>query len=113
MINSRIKSKITSYLKRNPLENCSASMISRRLRLNRITVTKYIKILEAQGEIASFQVGMAKVWKLNESPVLATFQDTANGHCVKLVLNSFDHPVTVIDLQKRLQWHNSSHSELS
>jgi len=113
MINSRIKAKIISYLNRHSIIDCSASMISRKLKLNRLTTSKYLKVMEAQDEVSVSQIGMAKVWKLNESPILSALQSKTNGNGLKKVFDAFDHPVHIINKDRKMYWHNKSLVKLS
>ena len=60
-----IKSKIISFLRNN--ESASASDISKAIDHNRITIGKYLQILEAQKLVVSKKVASAIHWQLAES----------------------------------------------
>jgi PleD family two-component response regulator len=60
-----IKSKIISYLRNT--ESASASDIAKQINHNRITVGKYLQILEAQKLVISKRIASALYWQLAES----------------------------------------------
>ncbi|MFW6220533.1 MAG: response regulator transcription factor [Nanoarchaeota archaeon] len=79
-LNKDIKEKIIKYLKTKKI-GASANDISKKINHNRITVTKYLEILNATNKISFQEVAQAKLWKLNEennNPKILIIDDEPN-----------------------------------
>ncbi|MGM5482052.1 MAG: response regulator [Nanobdellota archaeon] len=63
-INNCIKNKILDYLQSKGF--ASSSEISKQIGHNRITVTKYLEILLANGVVSVDDVAQARLWRLNK-----------------------------------------------
>lgn len=86
-LNKDIRDKILDYLKASKI-GASSSEISKSIGHNRITVTKYLEIMKAEGEIDYEGVAQAKLWniKKRDKPVILIVDD--EPHVVDLVAYS-------------------------
>lgn len=64
-MNSGIKEKILAYLKSK--NGASSSEIAKNIGHNRITVTKYLEILKANGEVSAEDVAQARLWYVKDN----------------------------------------------
>lgn len=77
-----IKDKILVFLR--TVESASASDIGKAINHNRITVGKYLQILEAQGVVSSQKIASALYWKvLHQKPKILIVDD--EEHIVDLI----------------------------
>ncbi len=61
----KIESRIIEFLKQNPY-GATISEISRHLKINRITLSKYLDVLRVEGILDYKTVGRAKLWFVND-----------------------------------------------
>ena len=72
MLNNDIKARILEFIKKN--ENlCSGTDISKQLNINRITLAKYLSVMESEGIIDYHGIGMAKSWYLQKNNLINNF----------------------------------------
>jgi two-component system, OmpR family, alkaline phosphatase synthesis response regulator PhoP len=85
-----IKDKIISFLKKKG--RASSSEISKNIKHNRLTVTKYLEIMKAHNLIGVEEVAQAKLWflsdKLNKKKILVVDDEPHIVQLVKLSLLS-------------------------
>lgn len=107
-MNKRLANKILHYISENSIYDCSSSKISEKLKINRVTISKYLKILEAMGEISSRNVGMAKLWTRSHNPFLQLLVSNKNGKNMKSLMNALPGGVQILDSSHKLYWANST-----
>lgn len=79
-LNPEIKNKIIAFLRKQKL-GASSSEISKKIGHNRITVTKYLEIMKANGVLNVIGVAQAKLWTINRSkdkPTVLIVDDEPN-----------------------------------
>ena len=104
MLNNDIKVKILDFIKLN--ENmCSCMDISKELKINRVTLIKYLSVLESEGLINYKEIGMAKVWFLQKNNMLNNFQN-GNGKQLREMLNLIGEGVCITDNNNKIVWMN-------
>jgi len=106
-MNKRLANRILRYISENSIYDCSSSKISEKLKINRVTISKYLKILEALGEISSRNVGMAKLWTRSHNAFLQLLISHNSGKNMKSLMNALPQSVHIIDSNYRLYWANS------
>ncbi|MCK5299512.1 MAG: response regulator [Candidatus Aenigmarchaeota archaeon] len=85
-----LKVKITDYIC-NHEEGLSGSKLSDALNINRVTLTKYLSLLNSEGKIKYKQVGMAKTWypvKNIRRKVLIVDDEANIVNLIKITLSS-------------------------
>ena len=107
-MNKRLANKILHYISENSIYDSSSSKISEKLKINRVTISKYLKILEALGEISSRNVGMAKLWTRSHNPFLQLLVSNKNGKNMKSLMNALPGGVQILDSSHKLYWANST-----
>ena len=85
----------------------SCSEISKRLKTNRITLSKYLSVLESEGIIYFKDFGMAKAWYVQKSPILECFKGS-NGHTIKSLLDCINDGILVVDNNLNVVWANKT-----
>jgi len=84
MLNRDIEQKILSSLSGHVL---STSMVSRKTKMSRITVSKYLNALAGKSVVQAVRVGKAVAWRMNEhKPTVAIMAKTGTARIVKLAL---------------------------
>lgn len=63
--NNNIKDKILQFLKTTEF-GASSTEISKQIQHNRLTISKYLEVLQAQNLVTQQEVAQAKLWKLTE-----------------------------------------------
>ena len=63
--NGEIKNKIIQLLKKTTIGE-SSTEIAKQIGHNRLTVSKYMGVLQAEGVVSSKEVAQARLWKLVE-----------------------------------------------
>lgn len=106
MLDPLIKEKILNCIKENNL-GCSSTEISKRLKLNRVTVTKYLSVIYSEGLINYKNLGMAKSWHMERNYIIETFKGN-NGAHVKNVLDFIGNGVIVVDNDLKIVWSNKT-----
>lgn len=79
-LNPEIKNKIVAFLRKKKL-GASSSEISKKIGHNRITVTKYLEIMKANGVLNVVGVAQAKLWTINKNkdkPTILIVDDEPN-----------------------------------
>ncbi len=79
-LNKEIKDKIVDFLGKKDF-GASSSEISKNTGHNRITVTKYLEIMNANGELEVEDVAQARLWRLkskNQKPKILIVDDEPN-----------------------------------
>ena len=107
LMNSGTKLSILNYLERSDWTQNSSSAISKALGINRVTLTKYLTVLETEGEIISKQIGMAKLWRKNSGNYVQYFSDTANGKLLKNFLDQFEVGIRIFNKEDKPVWSNT------
>ena len=107
-----IKEKIISLLKTRK-DGLSSSEIQRQLQINRTTVMKYLHILQTEGRIIFKNKGMAKVWSVSESPILAFFSKNSNIYVGKNYLKELFNTlqgtgIIMLDKRGKILWINET-----
>ncbi len=104
MLNNDIKVKILDFIKNN--ENlCSCVDISKELKINRITLTKYLSVMESEGLINYKEIGMAKVWFLQKNNTLTNISNE-NGKQLREILDLIGEGVCITDNNNKIVWMN-------
>ncbi len=98
-----IEEKIIASLKENPL---SISDISRKLKKDRRTITKFLEKLKEEGIVEFRNIGMAKLWSLSESPLKNLLKNKKIGSFIKDLLNSPIDGISIIDENRKIIWMN-------
>ncbi|MCK5473803.1 MAG: PAS domain S-box protein [Candidatus Aenigmarchaeota archaeon] len=107
-----IKENIISLLKTRK-DGLSSSEIQRQLKINRTTVMKYLHILQTEGQIIFKNKGMAKVWSVSESPILAFFSVDSNIYDEKNYLKELFNTlqgtgIIMLDKEGKILWINET-----
>lgn len=110
MVNSVLKNKIFNFIKEHEY-GISCSDISKKLKVNRITLSKYLSVLESEGFVYYRGFGMAKAWYVQKSPIIEYFKGE-NGHAVKHVLDSIGEGILVLDNNMDILWANKIMKEM-
>jgi diguanylate cyclase (GGDEF)-like protein len=79
-LNQDIVNKIMNFIKSKEI-GASASQISRAINHNRVTVTKYLEVMRAQGVLANKIVAQAKLWAVandHRKPTVLIVEDEKN-----------------------------------
>jgi len=88
-LNEEIKNKILEYLKTTRI-GASSSEISKNIKHNRVTVTKYLEIMKAHGILNYEDVAQAKLWRIcnkkEKSSILIVDDEPHVVNLVKLSL---------------------------
>ena len=87
--------------------------ISKKLKLNRITLSKYLNVLNSEGWIYYRDIGMAKVWYFHKTPPIMEYFTSANGHSIKNVLDSLGTGVIVVDNKDKIVWVNKTIKDMT
>ena len=112
MLNHIVKEKICSLIKQNDHGTCSID-ISKKLKLNRITLSKYLSVLHSEGLIYYRDIGMAKVWYFHKTPPIMEYFTSNNGHSIKNVLDSLGTGVIVVDNKNKIVWVNKKIKDMT
>ncbi|MBI2670417.1 HTH domain-containing protein [Candidatus Woesearchaeota archaeon] len=111
MVNNHLKNKIFNFIKSNE-SGVSCSEIAKKLKVNRVTLAKYLSVLELESQIFYKGFGMAKVWYIQKNPILESFKGN-NGHSIKNVLDSIDDGILVVDNNLDIIWANKALKEMA
>lgn len=104
LLNNEVKAKILEFIRKN--ENlCSGTDISKQLKINRITVTKYISTMRSEGIIDYHGMGMAKSWYIAKNDLLGNFNN-GNGRQLREVLDLVGEGVCITDNDNKIVWLN-------
>jgi len=109
MRDAEFKDKIYQFLVRND-KGATASEIAKDIISNRMTVTKYLEMMKIQDLVAYRGVGMAKLWSINPSPILTSF-DNGENMLLKDVMNVMGEGVSVINKKMEIVWYNEKMAE--
>lgn len=104
---NNIIEKIVSFLKKN-IVGSTPSDISRRIGVNRMTVSKYLNILKAVNLVKYKGVGMAKIYFLNETPIFTALSEPENDYfkAVKKAIDDVGIGISIIDKDLKIVWFN-------
>ena len=86
-------------------KGATASEIAKAISSNRMTVTKYLEMMKVQDLVDYRGVGMAKLWKINPSPILNSF-DNGENELLKNAMNILGEGLCIIDRDMRIVWYN-------
>ena len=104
MLNNDIKARILEFIKKN--ENlCSGTDISKQLNINRITLAKYLSVMESEGIIDYHGIGMAKSWYLQKNNLINNFHKE-NGRQLREILDLVGEGVCITDNDNKIVWMN-------
>lgn len=106
LINKAIKDSIFNLIKDNE-QGISCTQLSKKLKLNRITLSKYLSVLHSEGYVDYKDFGMAKAWYINKNPQILNYFNENNGHTIKNILNILGDGVIVVDRDNKILWANS------
>ena len=98
-----IEEKIIALLKENFY---SASDLSRKLKNDRRTISKSLEKLNDKGMVEYQNVGMAKLWRLSDSPIKNLLKNKRTGSYIKDLLNSPIDGISIIDENREVIWIN-------
>lgn len=87
--------------------------ISKKLKLNRITLSKYLHVLNSEGLIYYRDIGMAKVWYFHKTPPIMEYFTSTNGHSIKNVLDSLGTGVIVVNDKNKIVWVNKTIKDMT
>jgi len=82
--------------------------ISKALGINRVTISKYLSVLHSRGLISFKNIGMAKVWKAIENPVLQAFELNDEENTTIQALNALSDGVCVLNKDLKIVWLNKA-----
>lgn len=105
MAEEDFKEKIYKFLADNDT-GATASDIAKSINSNRMTVTKYLDIMKSQDLVMYKGIGMAKLWRINLSPLLESF-DNGENMMLRKAMELLGEGVVVVDKETRLIWYNS------
>jgi transcriptional regulator with PAS, ATPase and Fis domain len=106
VLNPKIKDNILQFIRKKPM-GCSSVEISKGLKINRVTLTKYLSSLYSEGIVGFRNVGMAKLWFFQNNPLLRTMLHGADSNkTLKLLLNSIGVGLVVVDETSKIVWLN-------
>lgn len=92
MLSDTIRDKILETIKETPI---STSMIAKRSKLSRITVSKYLTALQAEGVVEVARIGKALAWRgAHQKPRIGIVAKTGTARMVQLALGK-DYAYTV------------------
>ena len=93
MLNEEIQHKILSVLQGYVL---STSMVARKTKLSRITVSKYLNAMQGKNLVHAVRVGKAVAWRtFDHKPVIAILAKPGTARMVKLAHSLFALPFAV------------------
>jgi len=104
LLNNNTTDKILNFIKSNNM-GCSSSEISKKLKINRVTITKYLSVLNSQGLIKYKDIGMAKSWYIEKSPILEILKNDSRNN-LKDMLNFMGKGVVILDKELKIVWIN-------
>lgn len=104
MTEEEYRDKIYQFLIDND-NGVTATEIANSIGSNRMTVTKYLNVMMGQDLVTFRGVGMAKLWKIQHSPLLNSFEN-GNNHLLKEAMNLLGEGVCVIDREMKVVWYN-------
>ncbi|MBI5389236.1 PAS domain-containing protein [Candidatus Woesearchaeota archaeon] len=85
----------------------SVSEIADKIKMDRRTVAKQLEVMEAKSIISHEKVGMAKLWSLSRSPLIALLvKDDDQSMILKNILNTLDEGISILDKDLRIIWVN-------
>jgi DNA-binding response OmpR family regulator len=91
-----IKEEILNYLKNQ--KEVSSSELSREIKRNRITVSKYLELLQIEGMISSRNLAQARLWSLNvdhtKSKILVVDDEPHIVNLIKICLEDEHRTIT-------------------
>lgn len=101
--------KIISFLKMNK-NGSTPSDIARKTGINRMTVSKYLNILKAVNIVRFKDVGMAKVYVLNDTPLFSAITDNENGYfrIVRQAIDNVGIGINILDKNLDVVWYNQN-----
>jgi hypothetical protein len=111
LVDTKIKNRILDLIK-NDKYGMSSISISKKLKINRITLSKYLNVMESECLIYHHDFGMTKAWFVHKTPPVMEFFNGNNGHSVKNVLNVLGDGVVVIDNNNKILWTNKTASDM-
>lgn len=111
MLNLDTKNKIFDLIKQND-RGIGCSEISKTLKINRVTLSKYLSVLHSEGLIYYRGFGMARVWYVEKNPLLECFRGN-NGHAIKNVLDSIGDGILVVDNNLSIIWANKAMKDMA
>lgn len=100
------RDKIYKFLVAND-KGATASDIAKSIGSNRMTVTKYLDIMKGQDIVGYIGAGMAKLWRINHSPLLNSFAEGENLP-IKDAMNLLGEGICVIDRDMKIVWYNEA-----
>jgi len=104
MTEEEFKEKIYQFLVQNET-GATASDIAKAISSNRMTVTKYLDIMKGQDLVKYKGVGMAKLWTINHSPLMDSF-DEGENIMLKEAMGLLGEGVVVVNRDLKIIWYN-------
>jgi PAS domain-containing protein len=100
------RDRIYKFLVAND-RGATASDIAEAIGSNRMTVTKYLDIMKGQDIVGYMGSGMAKLWRINPSPLLNSFAEGENLP-IKEAMNLLGEGICIIDRDMKIVWYNEA-----
>ena len=104
MKETEFKENIYRFLVENE-KGATASNIAEAIGSNRMTITKYLNMMKGQDLVDYRGIGMAKLWFINHSPILNSF-DKGYNVPIKEAMNLLGEGICIIDRDMRILWYN-------
>ena len=105
MIDEQTSDRIVRFIT-DATEPVHSTEIANALGNNRVTIAKYLSVLQSQGLISFKNIGMAKVWTTIENPVLLSFEKNDQNSMAIQTFNALTDGVSVLDREMRVVWLN-------
>jgi transcriptional regulator with PAS, ATPase and Fis domain len=103
------KEKIYQFLLEND-KGATASEIAKFIGSNRMTVTKYLGIMKGQDLVKYKGVGMAKLWHIDPTPILNSF-DKGENKLMKEVMDILGEGISIMNKDLEIIWYNDKMAE--
>ena len=102
----KIENKIINILKQK--DNQNILEISKKLKLDRHTTSKYLEILKTKGLLKYETKGKSKIWQLTKNPFTNFLENDFLTKQVLEILNDLNYEISIQSKNHDVVWHNRS-----
>lgn len=108
----QIGKELLSFI-RNSEQGITMQELVAHFKLDRHTLTKYLKVLQSQNVIESKSAGMANLWFATKNPLLQMFsENTDTSAAFKSILDTIEDGITILDKDMGIIWANKKMKEM-
>jgi len=98
---------------RNAEQGITMQELVGRFKLDRHTLTKYLKVLASKNVVESKTAGMANLWFATKNPLLQMFSENTDvSAAFKSILDTLEDGITILDKDMGIIWANKKMKEL-